>query len=501
MKKITVILTLFVLGIAFLNAYEVKTNTGSNVLYYNTNYGINGYDVQTAQPGIFWPRNSSDYYQSGAGIAFAAKVFNNDGSYYTTVSQAFNSMTARYQFVPGSNEIDATKSVCNNPEIIYPLYLSSDYNLYGTRNDYSEPIWPLWKNNSSPFGDYVTNTTARSLTYYPYGPKFMASESMVSIYKDSDPDIYSFSSNNQGTPLNLQVEEKTLFWDESPLNDVVLVIYTITNMSDTDYKDATFAKLFDIDIASYTTDLKDRAQIYSDASKRMVYCWTDLADGPEGYMALSLVLSPQVGSDGYPIENDSYNSYSNGLKLATAFNFDIGNNLDTRLTYEALTSNTKAMNSVPNDQRVVLASESFNLKPGQTVSFGVAQIFGNAVVNGNDVKASGQEAELSDILYKWNALYNKIYVDQLKVNTSITSGNISTQENTIYPNPTAGIVNINLPGNEVENLTVYDIYGKQVYQSQDNSKSINLEHLSDGVYYLQIQEGNKISTHKVVLNK
>ncbi|MEZ5174375.1 MAG: T9SS type A sorting domain-containing protein [Bacteroidia bacterium] len=65
----------------------------------------------------------------------------------------------------------------------------------------------------------------------------------------------------------------------------------------------------------------------------------------------------------------------------------------------------------------------------------------------------------------------------------------------IYPNPSNGLFTIRLDA-EVENLrvSVYDLTGRNVYEFQwrDQSKAqtLSLQHLSNGVYYVQVRSGN-----------
>lgn len=71
----------------------------------------------------------------------------------------------------------------------------------------------------------------------------------------------------------------------------------------------------------------------------------------------------------------------------------------------------------------------------------------------------------------------------------------------IYPNPTNKILNIEIQNSTFSNIELFDIYGKliQTFEINNTTKSINIEHLNSGVYFIQISnnKGNKI-TRKLI---
>ncbi|MES2812220.1 MAG: S8 family serine peptidase [Bacteroidota bacterium] len=87
---------------------------------------------------------------------------------------------------------------------------------------------------------------------------------------------------------------------------------------------------------------------------------------------------------------------------------------------------------------------------------------------------------------------------------------LSTSDNafnkmTIYPNPTKGILNINLntllEGETV--YTIYDIQGRKIMNKSSNnvSETLNIENFTTGVYMLSIENGKNRTTKKIVLDK
>lgn len=74
-----------------------------------------------------------------------------------------------------------------------------------------------------------------------------------------------------------------------------------------------------------------------------------------------------------------------------------------------------------------------------------------------------------------------------------------TAQNTIYPNPSSGLITIsNLKEQSV--VEVYNLIGEQVYVQNGNTHTaIDLSSLSKGLYILRIQDGLQVLSHKLVL--
>ena len=66
----------------------------------------------------------------------------------------------------------------------------------------------------------------------------------------------------------------------------------------------------------------------------------------------------------------------------------------------------------------------------------------------------------------------------------------------LYPNPTSNNISVN-SNLTIDKLEVYDLYGKLI-TSIVNSKSINIENLASGMYFVKIYAGNKIGSKKII---
>ena len=75
----------------------------------------------------------------------------------------------------------------------------------------------------------------------------------------------------------------------------------------------------------------------------------------------------------------------------------------------------------------------------------------------------------------------------------------------IYPNPSKGIINVNLGDNLSGETTyvLYDVQGRIVMNKKSNTmmETLNVENVSNGVYLLSIENGAAKTTQKIIINK
>lgn len=98
------------------------------------------------------------------------------------------------------------------------------------------------------------------------------------------------------------------------------------------------------------------------------------------------------------------------------------------------------------------------------------------------------------------------------IQSSITDNNIPTEFKLYspHPNPFNPVCNITLdiPKNDIINLTVYDIYGRSIYNIYDGAIIPgkyefywNASKVSSGIYFIRIITKGQFATRKVVLLK
>lgn len=79
----------------------------------------------------------------------------------------------------------------------------------------------------------------------------------------------------------------------------------------------------------------------------------------------------------------------------------------------------------------------------------------------------------------------------------------------IFPNPNNGLFNLNFKGSTsgITNIQVYDVIGKMVYEknveaNKDSmAKEINLDHISNGVYFVKVNTTGNNFTQKIIVSK
>jgi hypothetical protein len=68
----------------------------------------------------------------------------------------------------------------------------------------------------------------------------------------------------------------------------------------------------------------------------------------------------------------------------------------------------------------------------------------------------------------------------------------------LYPNPTASLLRVNSDQLLINEILIIDITGKTIRSIRENTNTINVEGLSDGIYFLKVMTDEKIITKKFV---
>lgn len=95
-------------------------------------------------------------------------------------------------------------------------------------------------------------------------------------------------------------------------------------------------------------------------------------------------------------------------------------------------------------------------------------------------------------------------ISKIQTVTSITQ---LLENINIYPSPSRGLVNINFNSSDLLNaqIVVTDQSGRVVYQMpnkvESNVVQLNLEHLSNGVYFIKVNTKNKVAIKKLLISK
>ncbi len=91
-----------------------------------------------------------------------------------------------------------------------------------------------------------------------------------------------------------------------------------------------------------------------------------------------------------------------------------------------------------------------------------------------------------------------IAIDNTGVNELLSQANIS-----LYPNPVSDLLSIDFQQytKEVVQLSIIDLTGKLVHNStlSQQNNSISVDQLPQGVYFVNLRNGEMASTHKIVV--
>jgi hypothetical protein len=81
---------------------------------------------------------------------------------------------------------------------------------------------------------------------------------------------------------------------------------------------------------------------------------------------------------------------------------------------------------------------------------------------------------------------------------------LENNEIKVYPNPTTGKILIkNLIQTSNNSIVIRDILGKIIFtsESRNNLDSLDISHLEDGIYFIEIASNNGVRIKKVILAK
>ena len=100
---------------------------------------------------------------------------------------------------------------------------------------------------------------------------------------------------------------------------------------------------------------------------------------------------------------------------------------------------------------------------------------------------------------------NAVTLSICDITQSLSTPSTILSEIKVYPNPTKGILNIDLASNTFgeSSFVIYDVQGRQVIskKSSNTIETLNVENLSEGIYMLTIENDLGKTTRKVVINK
>lgn len=427
--------------------YDNQLNKVSRISFYNSNYGIFGYNIAQGVGGGIWPRGTTNQYIFAGGIWLATqKRTNPQDSLKKLCLISYNPNSGRSWMVPG--RISDGDNVQNSQILKYRVYFSTDFNpVTGVPlNPQDGPNWPLWDTKDSErlkerryFGYYIQNENDRSPEDYPKGPAFISQEDIFSTFKDTDMSRYEGGATlrkREGYPLRVQTEQTIYSWGFGDFKDFIFIKYNMINTSSDTLYNTWIAPVFDVDIAltsnSQIGARNDNARFVNEKENFNLAVQWSLGTAGEagrgfGYLGFDFLESPAVypyvktivvGKKAPPKQDedslvqiligatkDSIGrirkdkrvfSNSEQLGLRTFKNWPIENDpLTNENRYDFIGKGEKDGQGEVGDKRFMMASGPFTMEPGDTARTVVGLVLAKTSKGGD---ADGTFEDLRDLI-------------------------------------------------------------------------------------------------------
>jgi len=300
------------------------------------NFGQHGVDDGITDAGGYWAYQNGDaQYIYGAGMWFGAMIGTEK-----YVTSGYISSDGSSEFTPGE---------------IGTSYMDSQYKVYLS----SDGDWPLAEIKS------VLDSYA--------------------VYHDANTNPPLQSAGNVHTPLNIEVVQKTYEWNYPSNNDIIFVIYEVTNEGTGTLTDSYLGIVQDPDVGNAVDDM-----VGYDATYNIGYCYDN--DGTEsfghaGYIGYDFLDSPDDGG-GSPI----------GLTAFKIFSIDVAPVNDVQ-RYNLMSGwnmagdvyNPFDVDSGPADKRFMMTTGPFDLAPGETANIVLAIIPGYELGDDTTLEVTGTD--------------------------------------------------------------------------------------------------------------
>ena len=458
---------------------------------------------------------------------------------------SYNPNSGKGWFVPG--RIEDADSLRDDLINKYRVYFSTDFDQYTGKPLISEegPNWPFWitdKDKKYHYGtymnEYVHNETLRNRENKPFGPLFVSDEDIVSTFKDTDLRFYEGGKANrlaQGYPLKVQVESSIYSWGNGDMHDIIIQSYVLENKSEDTYTDCWFAPVYDVDIAVKSSGsigaINDRVKFYNeDSTLNLAVGWTGTDKGEEGkgfgYIGFSMLETPAVDGQKNIRTDKLIFEPSEQLGMVTFQNWNIS--VDPKEDVERfdyISNGNKEGDSGPGDTRMLLATGPFNMKPGDKARVAISIAFAMPAKGG---EADGTFEDIAGFVEKTNKddspeaqSTGKSLIDKIKrsysnyYNGLVMSlrGNEPNQfDAAIYPNPSGNEATIDYTIKTAGQLriSILDNLGKEIsqvfsgYRNEGNYHhfiELSKLNLSDGVYYIKLENNNNFAVKKLLIVK
>jgi len=107
--------------------------------------------------------------------------------------------------------------------------------------------------------------------------------------------------------------------------------------------------------------------------------------------------------------------------------------------------------------------------------------------------ATAASADVADDVF----MFDNVTFD---VFSSLSTKSFAANTVKMYPNPAKGFVNFSSTSNDVLDVAVYDMLGKQVLRANAVQSQLNISSLNPGMYFVNMTQGSNVSTKKLLVN-
>jgi hypothetical protein len=323
--------------------------------------------------------------------------------------------------------------------------------------------------------DMVRGATAGN-TDADFASQYAVRQVTTNTVSDFDVDG-TFRDNVSATPLPVTVHHKAFAWSQAPHRKYVIVQYTIKNTGASSLSQV-YAGIFsdwDIDAATYGQNKAD-----FDAANKMGYAYCTNAGGK--YCGIKL-LTNTAPVNHYAIDNIS--GGGGGVDITAGFSSS------QKYTVLSTSRNQAGGSGTGNDVCDVVSSGPFTIAAGDSIKVAFALIAGDDLA---DLQASAIDAQ---------TMYDNLPLG------GIVTADLNSAMMSLFPNPTDGNTEIHYHIAEAANTEIHivDASGRTVRIISEGEKQpgeyverIDAATLSEGLYFIQLVSGNKVTTRKMMVS-
>lgn len=310
----------------------------------------------------------------------------------------------------------------------------------------------------------------------------------------------TWSENINATSYKVQVSTSNTFATITQEGVTTDFSYTVTNLAqNTDY----FWRVLPINLCGEATTGTVRSFKTGVLVCNTVYSASNFSNASIGAGFLATASVPVTIPAGFSVGS-------------LAVNFNI-----THPAVQELVVILEGPASIGSPQILLLNQECTGTAPNinVTVSDAGTQLLcsGNPVISGvvkprsplselNNLQAEGVwTLRVADDFELNGGVINSFSLDFCTIQNDLSVGSESTLDFVVYPNPSKGLLNIQLNSltGDTANVDIHDVQGRKVSATtiSNNFSQVSIDNLSNGVYFVVVNQNNQKTTKKIILQR